>query len=220
MRDSNMIRRVGAALGAAVCLVSGQLLAQQARPAGPAAPPASAPAASRAVPPAAEQLAAAVLPLPDSQRAGARVFGYAPDGRFVELRPGTGSMTCLANNPRAERYQVVCYHNSMEPFMARGRELRAQGVRDRDVDSVRNADVMAGRIQLPSVASLVSLNGGTYDATTNALHGARPLYVVYLPFATEASTGIPAMPVPGKPWLMHAGQPGAHVMYAPPAPTP
>lgn len=169
--------------------------------------------APRPVPSAAEQIAQAVLPLPDSMRSGARVFGWAPDGRFLELRRGTGTMTCRANDPHSERFQVVCYHNSMEEFMARGRELRAQGVTA--VDSVRNADVLAGRIHLPPAASLYSLNGGTYDPSTNTIRGARPLYVVYLPFATEASTGISTVALPGRPWLMHAGLPGAHIMYAP-----
>ncbi len=188
-----------ASLTATLVLIAGPLGAQQTTP--------------RPVPAAAEQIAQAVLPLPDSMRSGARVFGWAPDGRFVVLRPGTGIMTCRANDPHSERFQVVCYHNSMEEFMARGRELRAEGVTA--VDSVRNADVLAGRVHLPPVASLYSLNGGTYDPATNTIRGARPLYVVYLPFATEASTGISTVPLPGKPWLMHAGQPGAHIMYVP-----
>lgn len=176
--------------------------------------------APRPIPSAEQQIAQAVLPLPDSMRGGARVFGYGPDGKFTELRHGTGTMTCLANNPQGRNFQVACYHNSMEEFMARGRELRAQGVRAEAVDSTRNADVMAGRVHLPAIGSLYSLNGGTYDPATNTIRGARPLYVVYLPFATEASTGITATPAPGKPWLMHPGLPGAHVMYAPPAQSP
>ena len=202
--------RASVSLTATLVLIAGPLAAQQSAPAA-ATPPAA--RATRPIPAAAQQIAAAVLPLPDSLRASARVFGYAPDGSFVELRPGTGSMTCLANNPRGGRFQVACYHNSMEPFMARGRELRAQGVTA--VDSVRNADVLAGRIRMPPVASLYSLNGGSYDPATNTITGARPLYVVYLPFATEESTGISTTAVPGRPWLMHPGLPGAHVMIMP-----
>ena len=191
------------------CLIVGPLAAQGTRgaPAAPAAPP--------RVLTAEQQVAAAVLPLPDSMRPGARVFGYV-EGRFTELKPGTGTMTCLISDPHARRFQVACYHNSMEAFMARGRELRAQGITNPEVvDSIRNADVAAGRIHLPAAASLYSLNGGSYDPATNTISGARPLYVVYIPFATEASTGITATPQPGKPWLMHPGLPGAHVMYAP-----
>ncbi|MFI5279373.1 MAG: hypothetical protein ACHQU1_02670 [Gemmatimonadales bacterium] len=192
-----------ACLSAALVLIGGPLEAQQ---------------PSRPAPTAAQQIAAAVLPLPDSMRAGARVYGYTADGHFAELRAGTGSMTCLISKPGAERFQVACYHNSMEEFMARGRELRAQGVTA--IDSVRNADVMAGRVHLPPVASLYSLNGpaGSWDPATNALTGVSPLYVVYLPFATEASTGISATPARGRPWLMHPGEPGAHVMIVPERP--
>jgi hypothetical protein len=102
----------------------------------------------------------------------------------------------------------------MEPFMARGRELRAQHTGENALDSIRTADVRAGRIHLPAAASLYSLTGPltAWDSTTNQVHGANPLYVLYLPFATEAGTGISATPRPGQPWLMHPGAPNAHLM--------
>ena len=37
----------------------------------------------------------------------------------------------------------------------------------------------------------------------------------HIPFATEASTGIPATPARGTPWLTHPGTPKAHVMFVP-----
>jgi hypothetical protein len=185
-------------------VLSSSLAAQAARPARP-------------IPPAAGQIAAAVLPLPEAMRAGARVWGYAPDGGFVELRAGTGSMTCIADDPKDDRFHVACYHNSMEAFMARGRELRAQGRDQNAVDSVRTADVLAGRIRMPPAASLYSLTGtaAQYDAATNTVHGARPLFVIYVPFATSASLGLPETPMRNAPWMMHAGDPNAHVMFVP-----
>ena len=48
-----------------------------------------------------------------------------------------------------------------------------------------------------------------------AATGARPLYVVYLPGATPESTGIPAQPAQGRPWLMFPGTPKAHIMFVP-----
>jgi hypothetical protein len=205
-----------ARLTAILAVTAGPLAAQQPSPAR-ATPPA---AAARPAATAAQQIAAAVLPLPDSLRAGARVYGYTAEGAFAELRPGTGTMTCLISKPGAERFQVACYHNTMEPYMARGRELRAQGVADSAVDRIRKEDVLAGRIRMPPSAALYSLNGpgGAWDPSTNALTGVTPLYVVYLPFATEASTGISATPARGRPWLMHPGEPGAHVMYVPERP--
>ena len=43
----------------------------------------------------------------------------------------------------------------------------------------------------------------------------KPLYVIYMPYATSASTGIPTKPAPGAPWLMLPGTPKAHVMLSP-----
>ena len=89
---------------------------------------ASAAAQASTIAPAEEQISAAVLPLPADARAGATVLGYAPDGKLTVLRKGAGAMTCLADDPKQTTFHVACYHDSMEPFMARGRELRASGV--------------------------------------------------------------------------------------------
>jgi hypothetical protein len=180
--------------------------------------PSGAPSASAAVPPAAEQIAAAVLPLPADLRASATVMGYAPDGRFVTLRDGAGAMTCLASNPKMERFHVACYHKSLEPFMARGRELRAQGVTGVQVDSVRFREARAGTLKLPKEPALLySLTGGSYDPATGAATGSRPLFVVYMPYATAESTGLSATPVRGGgvPWIMLPGTPKAHIMFTP-----
>ncbi len=200
---------------AAVLAVMASPLAAQGT--APAAPPA-APVGQLVVPAATQQIAAAVLALPEGMRDGARIWGYGPAGSFTELRAGSGPMTCIADDPHDNRFHVACYHNSMEPFMARGRELRTQGVRQPALDSIRKADVQAGRIHMPTMASLYSLTGpaGSYDPATNTTHGANPLYVIYLPFATAESVGLSTRPVrAGQPWMMHPGEPGAHVMMSP-----
>ena len=98
---------------------------------------AAGPVAAQTTPPPAQQIAAAVLALPPGLRADATVLGYGADGKLVKIRKGTGSMICLANDPKGEDFHVSCYHNSMEPFMARGRALRASGVKGALVDSAR-----------------------------------------------------------------------------------
>ncbi len=166
-----------------------------------------------------QQLAAAVLPLPVALRDGATVLGYADGATTLStLRKGTGDMVCLAPAPGMPRFHVACYHQSMEPFMARGRSLRAAGVTARTaLDSTRFAEAKAGKIALPShPAALYSLTGNvdTYDVATNAARGAQTLFVVYVPNATSASTGLSRQPSK-TPWLMDAGTPKAHIMFTP-----
>ncbi len=178
----------------------------------------SAQAPAPAIPPAANQVAQAVLPLPKDLRDGATVLGYAPDGKFTPLRAGTGSMVCLSSNPNAERWHVACYHKSLEPFMARGRELRTQGVQGPQVDSVRFREAKEGKLTLPGEPALLySLTGpkDSFDAATGSAPRASPLFVVYMPYATSESTGLSAQPQRGAPWVMFPGTPKAHIMFVP-----
>jgi hypothetical protein len=170
------------------------------------------------IPPASDQIAQAVLPLPKDLREGATVLGYAADGKFTSLRAGTGSMVCLSNNPNVERWHVACYHKSLEPFMARGRELRTQGVQGPQVDSVRFREAKEGKLKLPSEPALLySLTGpkDSFDAASGTAPKATPLFVVYMPYATSESTGLSAQPLRGMPWVMFPGTPKAHIMFVP-----
>ena len=158
---------------------------------------------------------AAVLPLPENLRASARVLGYDPAGKFVELRAGTG-MVCLAQYPKEKEFHVSCYHESMEPFMARGRELRAKGTPTNQVDTVRFAEAKAGNLKIPTgPATLYQLFGGTLDTKAGAVNGAKRLYVVYVPYATGATSGLSERPKGTEPWIMFPGTPKAHIMFAP-----
>ena len=38
-------------------------------------------------------------------------------------------LICLADDPKIDALSVACYHKDLEPFMARGRELDADGTR-------------------------------------------------------------------------------------------
>jgi hypothetical protein len=173
------------------------------------------PIAAAQVPPASQQIAAALLAAPKEMRQDATVLGYTAGGKLVRLRKGTGPMVCLASNPSGKQFHVACYHRSLEPFMARGRALRAQGVPEERVDSVRFADVRAGRLAMPHAAAMLySLTGpaGSFDTVSRTALKAKPLFVVYLPNATVASTGLPATPIEGMPWIMDPGTPKAHIM--------
>nr|MCU0635541.1 hypothetical protein [Gemmatimonadaceae bacterium] len=84
----------------------------------------------------AAQIAAAVQPLPKEMRDGATVLGWK-DGRLVSLRAGTNDMICLGPDPKRAQFHTACYQKAMEPFMARGRQLRDEGVTGDQVDTVR-----------------------------------------------------------------------------------
>jgi hypothetical protein len=165
----------------------------------------------------AAQLASAVAPLPAEFRESATVLGHAGSGaELVVLRAGSGPFICLADRPGDDRFHAACYHASLEPFMARGRELRAQGIGAAEVDTLRYAEVLDGRLEMPrQPAALYSLTGGAVDPETGEVTGARPLYVVYIAFATAESTGLPTTPVANAPWLMFPGTPKAHIMFIP-----
>ena len=164
-----------------------------------------------------QQIAVAVTPAPKEFRDSATVLGYGTDGVLRELRAGRGAMVCLAPDPARERIQAACYHRSLEPFMARGRALRAQGIKGDQVDSVRFAEVRSGQLAFPTAPALLySITGDStsYDAATGTIKG-RPLFVVYVKDATAATTGLPAQPGQGTPWIMHPGTIKAHIMFAP-----
>src|SRR5207253_637755 len=102
------------------------------------------------------QIAAAVTPLPEEMRAGAAVLGYTAVGKqLVTLREGKNDMICLAPDPAATAFHGACYHEAMEPFMARGRALRATGVTSGQVDTVRFAEVKAGKLRMPTQPSML-----------------------------------------------------------------
>ena len=173
--------------------------------------------AAAEVPPPAQQIASAVLALPTEYREGAKVLGYRAGSKgFVTLREGTGPFTCLASDPAGKMFHIACYHQSMEPFMARGRELRASGTPDERVDTVRFAEVKSGKLQMPKQpASLYQIFGGTFDPASNSVKGGKALFVIYIPGATGATTGLTEKPVDGAPWIMYPGTPKAHIMLTP-----
>jgi len=100
--------------------------------------------------------------------------------------------------------------------MERGRELSAEGYSSEEVREIRMQEIEDGTLSMPEKPmSLYSLTGDAdaWDYETGTLQSARPLYVVYVPYATVESTGISPSPASeGAPWLMDPGKPWAHIM--------
>jgi hypothetical protein len=181
-----------------------------------AALPAGAQTASYPSP--AQQIAAAVSPLPDNLQSGARVLGYNANGKLVTLRAGSNEMVCIADDPAGKLFHVACYHRSLEPFMARGRELHALKKSKEAIDSIRASEVKRGVYSMPSKPAALYQYFAPRDSVDDAsgtINAAQYLYVVYLPYATYSSTGITENPLEGGPWVMNPGKPWAHIMVQP-----
>ena len=80
---------------------------------------------------------------------------------------------------------------------------------------MRFKEVKAGKIKMPTApASLYQIFGESYDVATGKVLKGQALFVVYIPFATEKSTGLSTKSSEKAPWLMFPGTPKAHIMFA------
>lgn len=160
------------------------------------------------------QISAAVKAAPSSMRDAATVLGYNDNMERTTLRDGDGKLICLSDDPRTDDFHVACYHESLEPFMKRGRELREEGHSGAAVDSIRRAEIEDERLSYPDrPTALYNLSGpdNAYDADADTVRDGSRLRVVYVPYETAETMGLPTEPQ-GGPWLMAPGEPWAHVM--------
>ncbi len=164
-----------------------------------------------------EQIAGAVLAAPEDRRAGARVLGYDEDGKVLELRPGSNDLVCLADDPAREGFSVACYHEDLEPYMARGRELNAQGIGRQENLQTRWKEIDAGKLPMSKEPrTLYVLSAESFDLKTGKAAKSYLRYVIYTPYATAESTGLTTQGSDSAPWIMFPGTPGAHIMINPP----
>ena len=167
------------------------------------------------------QIKTAVLAAPEEKRPGAMVYGYDAKGELVVLRKGTNELVCIGDNPKQAGLNVSCYHKDLEPFMARGRELKTAGKSFQEIFDIREAEAKSGKLSMPKQASnlqVFSAPAESYNATTGEVTKGSFRYVVYIPWATSASTGLPTKPeAPGMPWIMNPGTHRAHIMIDPPS---
>ena len=164
-------------------------------------------------------IATAVMAAPEASRAGSKVIGYNMAGEFVTLKEGNNEFICLADDPKKKGFSAACYHKVLDPFMARGRALKAEGKTATEIFDIREEEVTAGTLSMgPTGATLHIYFGGEtqYDPVTSLVDGAEYRYVVYMPFATAESTGLPERPVEANhPWIMNPGTHRAHIMISP-----
>ena len=166
------------------------------------------------------QIKLALMAAPEESKDKAMVYGYSPGNEFVVLRKGENELVCLADDLSQPGLNVSCYHKTLEPFMARGRELKKQGKTTQEVFDIREQEVKAGKLQMPKQPATLFVYNVTpenFNPQTGEIKDGYLRSVIYIPYATAESTGLPAKPgAPGMPWIMNPGTHRAHIMIDPP----
>jgi hypothetical protein len=166
------------------------------------------------------QLKTALLAAPEEMREGVTVLGYDSDGELHVLKKGNNGMICLADDPGTPGLNVSCYHETLEPFMQRGRELKKEGKSFQEIFDIREDEVKQGKLMMPKDGAslfVLTADAADYNPETGEVKDSYLRSVVYIPWATAESTGLPLKPAaPGMPWIMDPGTHRAHIMINPP----
>lgn len=166
------------------------------------------------------QIKTAVLAAPSESREKAMVYGYSEKGEFVVLRKGENEMVCLADDPNQDGLNVSCYHKDLEPFMSRGRELKREGKSFQEIFDIRETEAKSKKLVMPKDGATLfvfTADDQNFNRSTGDVKEGNLRYVVYIPWATAESTGLPLKPeAPGMPWIMDPGTHRAHIMINPP----
>jgi len=145
------------------------------------------------VPSPADQIAAAVLPLPEVLRAGAGVRGYDAALRPVTLRETTNGMICTGDRPGDDEFDVRCYEKSFRAVIDRGQQLQVP------------SQPTAGYRMLGPI--------GGYDFRTRTFTKAIERWQsVHFPYRTAAELGLPEVREGTMPYVMASGTWWSHVM--------
>ena len=158
-----------------------------------------------------DEIAQAVLPLPEELRDGATVYTYNREtGARQVLRQGTNDMECQPRD--AESLFTRCQHKITGSRRDLQAKLRAEGKSSEEVTAAVAAAVTAGTV-----------NATPFGMVSYRLYGKddriQYLWVMSVPNATSESIGVStagqrdaSLRLEGLPWLMRAGTPAAHIM--------
>jgi hypothetical protein len=178
------------------------------------------PAFAQETPSSAIQIKTALMAAPDEKKEGAMVYGYTSKGEWTVLRKGTNDMICITNDPNGKDFSVACYNSSAEPFMERGRQLKKAGKSFQEIFDAREAEGKSGKLKLPKDGAtlfVLTADAENYNPKTGEVKDTYLRFVVYIPWATSESTGLPLKAYgPGMPWIMDPGTHRAHIMITPP----
>ena len=157
-----------------------------------------------------DEIAQATLPLPEDLRSGAAVYKYEPKtGERIVLRKGTNAVECT---PRGADLFTWCYNVAGAARRDLSAKLRAQGKSDKEIQDAIAEATKAGTIKPTPFGTMSYRLYGKKDRI-------QLLWVLSVPGATAESIGVSddsrrdeSIAGDGRPWLMLAGTPGAHIM--------
>jgi hypothetical protein len=152
----------------------------------------------------------ATLPLPEEFRAQATVVRYDEEtGARQVLRQGSNMMEC---QPRAATGFTRCYHQIVGGEQDMRARLQAEGMSDDNIQTAVAEAISSGDI---GAAPLGSMMYRLYEQDDRL----KLLWVIRLPSATPDQTGMSlgsqrdnSLAGRGRPWMMRAGSPAAHLM--------
>ena len=89
----------------------------------------------------------------------------------------------------------------------------------KEIFDIREDEVKSGKLVMnlePSTLYAFSSKAEDYDSIGGTIKNGYLRYVIYIPYATSKTTGLPVKPdVPGMPWIMDPGTHRAHIMINP-----
>jgi hypothetical protein len=159
---------------------------------------------------ASDEITQATLPLPEDMRAGATVYKYdTKTGERIVLRKGTNNVECT---PKGADGFTWCYNTVGGPRRDLSAKLRAQGKSDKEVQEALAEATKSGMLKPTPFGTMSYRLYGKKDRI-------QLLWVLSVPGATPETIGVSdgsrrdeSIAGDGRPWLMLAGTPGAHIM--------
>ena len=157
----------------------------------------------------AEEIAAAVLPLPDDLKAGATIYNYDAGGDRKILRAGTNGVECM---PMGKDGFTWCYSVATRDRRDFSAKLRGQGKADKEIGELTAEATKSGAIKAAPMGAMMY----RYSADPKRI---KLLWVMQVPNQTPESLGVSTgsqrdagLKGHGMPWMMLPGTPGAHIM--------
>ena len=193
-------RRAGIALGWVMCVMAPGMTGK----------------ADAQTPTRAQEMAAAVLPLPAALRAGAGVVRLDRGGRPEEWRASRNGMVCLADQPGDSLFDVRCYRASFIPLLYRARQLAAAGTPDSVFDATMDREIRGGKLRLPDGPTagyrMLGPIAGFDWATIAAGDAIDAWQSIHFPYRTAEQLGLPTVEDGTHPYVMSSGTWWSHVM--------